>query len=81
MQRTQATFCKNISRVINILTNLPDNIQFVQVIKKTKDKHGDIGEKSFVILKKKVLDTLFWLQKYNRHYSDVMMDAARLDWI
>ena len=40
-----------------------------------------ISKKSFVIRKKKVLDALFWLQKYNRHYSDAMVDATRLDWI
>ena len=31
--------------------------------------------------KKKVLDALFWLQKYNRHYSDVIVKATRFDWI
>ena len=67
--------------MINVLPNLPKNVQFVQVIKKFKDEHGDIREKSFVIRKKKVLDALFWLQKYNRHYSDVIVDATRLDWI
>ena len=67
--------------MINVLPNLPENIQFVQVIKKFKDEHGDIEEKSFVIRKKKVLDALFWLQKYNRHYSDVIVKATRLYWI
>ena len=55
------TFCQKISRGISILPNLPDNVQFVQVIKKFKDAHGDIGENSFVIRKNKVFDTLFWL--------------------
>ena len=76
-----AAFQQDISKVFNFLPNLPDNVQFLQVIKKFKDKHGDIGEKSFVIRKKKVLDALFWIQKYNRHYSDVTVDATRLDWI
>ena len=53
----------------------------MQVIKKCKDEHGDIGEKSFVIRRNIVLDALFWMQKYNRHYSDVIVDATRLDWI
>ena len=30
---------------------------------------------------KKDLDALFWFQKYNRHYSDVIVDATKLDWI
>ena len=53
----------------------------MQVIKKFKDENGDIGENSFVIRKKKVLKALFCLQKYNRHYSDVIVDATGLDWI
>ena len=76
-----AAFRQNILRVINFLLNLPDNLQFVQVIKKFKDEHGDVRENYFFIRKKKVLDALFWLQKYNRHYSDVMVYAANLDWI
>ena len=76
-----AAFQQDISRVINVLPNLPNNVQFVQVIKMFKDEHGDIGEKSFVIRKKKVLDALFWIQKYNRHYSDVIVEATRLNWI
>ena len=76
-----AAFQQDILRVINVLTNLPDNIQFAQVIKKFKDEHGDIGEKSFVVRKKKFLNALFLLQKYNRHYSDVVVDDTRLDWI
>ena len=47
-----AAFCQNISRVISILPNLPDNFQFVQVIKKFKDEHRNIGEKSFITRKK-----------------------------
>ena len=80
-KRHTAAFQQDISRVINVLPNLPDNIQFVQVIKKFKDEHGDIEENSFVIRKKKVLDALFWLQKYNRRYSDVIVGATRLNWI
>ena len=67
--------------MINVLPNLPYNVQFVQVIKKFKDEHGNVGENKFVICKKKVLDALLWLQKYNRHYSVVIVEATRLDWI
>ena len=76
-----AAFRQNISKVVNGLPNLSDDVQFVQVIKKFKDEHGDIGEKSFVIRRKKVLDALYWLQKYNRHYNDVIVDANRLNWM
>ena len=40
-----------------------------------------ILEKSPLSYTKKVLDAFFQLQKYNRHYSDVIVDATRLDWI
>ena len=74
-------FRQDISRIVNVLPRLPDNIQFIQVIKKTTDAENNICEKKFVIRKHKVLNALQWLKTHNRHYKDVHIDNSRLDWM
>ena len=36
---------------------------------------------TFLIRKKKVLDALFWLKKYNILYNDIEIDESNLDWM
>ena len=51
-------FRQDISKIAQVLPRLPEDIQFLQVIKKTTDADKNICEKKFVIRKKKVLTAL-----------------------
>ena len=68
-----AAFRQDISSIVNILPRLPEEVNFVQVIKKYKDRKGDIGEKQFVIRKQAVLDALYWLKDHNHLYKNVVI--------
>ena len=76
-----AAFRQDLGSISNILPRLPREVKFVQVIKKYKDKNGDIGEKHFVIRRKAVLEALYWLKEHNHLYKDITIDSDRLDWI
>lgn len=76
-----AAFRQDLGRIANTLPRLPKEVNFVQVIKKYKNKDGDIGEKHFVIRKKAVLTALYWLKEHNHLYKDVTIEENRLDWM
>ena len=76
-----AAFQQDISSIVNELPRLPEDVEFVQVIKKYKDSKGDLGEKQFVIRKSAVLEALYWLKEYNNYYKNVDIKEDRLDWI
>ena len=46
-----AAFKQDINSIADKLPRLPEEVEFVQVIKKYKDSNGDAGEKQFVIRK------------------------------
>ena len=52
------SFVQEISEICTILPRLPDDIQFVKVVKQYHKEGGDIGSKTFTIRKKAVLDAL-----------------------
>ena len=52
------SFVQDISSICAILPRLPNDVQFVKVVKKYLQEGGEIAEKMFVIRKKVVLDAL-----------------------
>ena len=64
-----------------VLPRKPADIKFIQVIKKYRDKSGDVGEKKFIIRREMVMNALRWLKKYNRHYDDIIIAKENLDWM
>ena len=76
-----AAFRQDIGSIALILPRLPNEVDYVKVIKMYKDRKGDIGTKQFVIRKKVVLDALRWLKTHNHLYKNVEIQEDRLDWI
>ena len=76
-----AAFEQDVGSIAKILPKLPDQVKFIQVIRKYRDKKGEEGEKMFIIRKKETLNALRWLKRYNHHYRDVEIDEDRLNWI
>lgn len=75
------SFVQDISSICTVLPRLPDDVQFVKVVKKYLQEGGQIGSKMFVVRKKAVLDALKWLKKYNVEYSNIEIKESNLDWI
>src|SRR5688572_10961694 len=59
------SFVQDISSICTVLPRLPDDVQFVKIVKKYLQEGGEIASKTFTIRKKKVLDALYWLKEYN----------------
>ena len=53
----------------------------IRVIKHFQKNTGEVVTKSFRIRKQKVLDALWWLQKYNTSYKDIKIDESNLNWM
>ena len=75
------SFVQEISEICTVLPRLPDDIQFVKVVKQFHKEGGEIGSKTFTIRKKAVLDALKWLKEYNIDYKDIEIKESNLDWI
>ena len=75
------SFPQNVQDIVDVLPRLPEDITIVKVIRKTNDTEGNINIRSFRVRRKKVLDALFWLQKHNTEYNDIVIKPDRLDWI
>src|SRR5687767_3398735 len=75
------SFVQDISPVCTILPRLPDDIQFVKVVKKYLVEVGEVASKTFTVRKQVVLDALKWLKEYNVKYKDVEIKESNLDWI
>ena len=75
------SFVQDISKICTVLPRLPDNVQFVKVVKKYLQEGGQIASKMFVIRKKVVLDALKWLKEYNVEYANIQIQESNLDWI
>ena len=76
-----AAFKQDINTIADRLPRLPEEVEFVQIIKKYRDSNGDAGEKQFVIRKSVVLDALKWLKQHNKQYRDVVIAEENLSWI
>ena len=74
-------FKQNVMDISLVLPRKPADIKFIQVIKKYKDKSGDVGEKKFIIRREKVMNALRWLKKYNRHYDDIIIAEENMNWM
>jgi len=75
-------FPQHIEEVCYQLPRLPSDVTFVKVTQVFKEKEGpNTHQKSFLIRKQKVLDALFWLQKYNIEYKNITIVHSNLDWI
>ena len=75
------SFVQNVTEVCDVLPRLPNDVQFVKVVKKYYKDGGEIASKSFTIRKKVVLDALKWLKEYNLEYKDIEIKESNLDWI
>jgi hypothetical protein len=67
------SFVQDISSICTVLPRLPNNVQFVKVVKKFLQEGGKISSKMFVVQKKAVLDALKWLKEYNVEYSNIQI--------
>ena len=74
-------FVQDISSVCTVLPRLPDDVQFVKVVKKYLQEGGETASKTFTIRKQVVLDALKWLKEYNVEYKNIEMKKSNLDWI
>src|SRR5687767_14668721 len=75
------SFVQDISSVCTKLPQLPDNVQFVKVVKKYLQEGGEVASKTFRIRKTAVLDALKWLKEYNVEHENIEIKESNLDWI
>jgi hypothetical protein len=75
------SFAQDITEPCSVLPRLPDDVQFVKVVKQYHEEGGKIASKSFTIRKKAVLDALKWLKQYNVEYKHIEIKESNLDWI
>lgn len=75
------SFVQDISSICTVLPRLPDDVQFVKVVKKYLQEGGDVSSKMFVVRRKAVLDALEWLKEYNVEYQNIEIRKSNLDWI
>src|SRR5688500_12089775 len=75
------SFAQDISSICTVLPRLPDDVQFVKVVKKYLQEGGEISSKMFLVRKKAVLDAMEWLKEYNVEYANIEIKESNLDWI
>ena len=76
------SFAQNVEEVYDRLPRMPEDITLVKMVRAIKRKDDDdIQVRSFYIRRKKVLDALIWLKKYNKHYMQITIDEKNLDWM
>src|SRR5688500_17286226 len=75
------SFVQDITSICTVLPRLPDDVQFVKVVKKYLQDGGEIASKTFLVRKKVVLDALKWLKEYNMEYKNIQIEESNLDWI
>lgn len=72
--------------VNNFLTHLPRACNDIAMLRIMKTMTSEIGNnkatktKAFRVRRKKIMEALLWLKKYNTEYSDILIDEKRLDW-
>jgi hypothetical protein len=72
---------QDISFICTVLPRLPNDVQFVKVVKKYLQEGGEVSSKMFVVRKKAILDALKWLKEYNEEYKNIEIKESNLDWI
>ena len=75
------SFVQEIESVCKVLPRLPEDVQFVKVVKTYLQEGGEVASKTFTIRKKAVLDALKWLKEYNVEYENIEIKESNLDWI
>ena len=73
------SFVQELSSVCTILPRLPDDVQFVKVVKKYLVEGGEIASKTFTARKQVVLDALQWLKENNMEYKNIEINKTNLD--
>jgi hypothetical protein len=75
------SFPQDIYDVCRALPRLPEQVQWIRVVKHFKGADGELSSKSFRVKKTHVLEALEWLQKHNPLYQNVKIEPSNLDWI
>jgi len=75
------SFFQDIKSIATILPNLPSEVQIVKVIRDNVHKNGESSTSAFTVNRRKVINALKWLQKYNPLYKDIKIDESRLSWM
>ncbi len=76
------TFPQNITDICKELPRLPSDVTIVKVVHTYQQELGDeYSKKIFKVRRKAVLEALYWLQKHNKYYSDVKINASNLNWL
>ena len=75
------SFVQDLSSICTVLPRLPDDVQFVKVVKKYLQEGGETASKTFTIRKQVVLHALNWLKEYNVEYKNIEIKESNLDWI
>jgi Helitron helicase-like domain at N-terminus len=77
-------FEQDISSMANILPRLNKDVTVIKVLQEIQTEIGNTAASTtrpFRVRRQNVLDALTWLKQYNKEYSDIVIDASRLDWI
>lgn len=83
LQGHTCAFEQDVQGFINILPRKISDITVLKVLRHIRDEIGSTKSivKPFRVRKAKVLEALEFLVKYNREYSDIIIDSSGLDWI
>ena len=75
-------YSQDIGSVCNTLPKKrEDLIKVIKEFRVTVENTNDPEYSSFVIRKKKVLNALKWLKKFNEQYKDITISEENLDWM
>ena len=72
-------FVQDEASICTVLSRLPDNVQFVKVVKKYLQEGGEKASKTFTVRKQVVFDALEWLKEYNVEYKSIEIQESNLD--
>lgn len=76
------SFPQNIQEICNTLPRQPKDVEFIQVVKKSKiGSDMEYSIHSFTIRKSVVLNALYWLKNNNEEYCDIEISESNLDWM
>ena len=73
------SFVQDISSVCTVLPRLPDDVQYIKVVKKYLLEGGEVASKMFTIRKMPFLEALKWLKQYNVEYTNIEIKESNLD--
>ena len=77
-------FEQEIKAMANILPRLSKDVSVIRVLQELQSEIGNSSTsqtRAFRVNRKNVLEALAFLKKCNREYSDIVIDATRLNWI